>query len=53
MKNNKLESICSIFLLILSVFLFFTKKGGVGFFVFLIGLGLYIYSRRDSDYRSI
>lgn len=53
MKNNKLESICSIFLLILSVFLFFAKKGGVGFFVFLIGLGLYIYSRRGSDYRSI
>lgn len=53
MKNIKLETLCSISLLILSVFLFFTKKGGVGFFVFVIGLGLYIYSRRGTDYRSM
>ena len=53
MDKGKLESIVGIFLLIVSVFLFFTKRGGLGFIVFLIGLGTYIYSRRGSDYRSM
>lgn len=53
MDKRKLVSIAGIVLLILSVFLFFTKRGGIGFIVFLIGLGTYIYSRRGSDYRSM
>lgn len=53
MKKLKLESIFGIVFVILSVILFFSKRGGLGFLVFLIGLGLYIYSRRGTDYRSI
>lgn len=53
MTNTSFEAIAGIVLIILSVFMFFTKRGGLGFIVFLIGLGLYIYSRRGKDYRSI
>lgn len=51
MHERKLLSILAIVFIILSVFMFFTKKGGMGFLVFLIGLGLYIFSRRGTDYR--
>ena len=53
MRKNKIESIIGLALLILSVFMFINKRGGLGFFVFLIGLGLYIYSRRGTDYKSM
>lgn len=53
MNERKLLSILAIVFIILSVFMFFTKKGGMGFLVFLIGLGLYIFSRRGTDYRSM
>lgn len=53
MKKLKLESIFGIVFIILSVILFFFKRGGLGFLVFLIGLTLYIYSRRGTDYRSM
>lgn len=53
MDKIKLESIIGVVLVILSLFMFFTRRGGLGFIVFLIGLGLYIYSRRGSDYRSM
>lgn len=53
MDKRKLESIIGVVLVILSLFMFFTRRGGLGFIVFLIGLGLYIYSRRGNDYRSM
>lgn len=53
MNERKLESILAIVFIIISVFMFFTKRGGMGFIVFLIGLGLYIFSRRGTDYRSM
>ena len=45
MKGRKFESILAIVFIILSVFMFYTKRGAMGFLVFLIGLGLYIFSR--------
>lgn len=53
MNERKIESILVIVFIIISVFMFFTKRGGMGFIVFLIGLGLYIFSRRGTDYRSM
>ncbi len=53
MNERKIESILAIVFIIISVFMFFTKRGGMGFIVFLIGLGLYIFSRRGTDYRSM
>ena len=53
MNQRKIESILAIVFIIISVFMFFTKRGGMGFLVFLIGLGLYIFSRRGIDYRSM
>lgn len=53
MNERKLESILAIVFIIISVFMFFTKRGGMGFIVFLIGLGLYIFSRGGTDYRSM
>ena len=53
MNERKFESILAVVFIILSVFMFFTKRGGVGFIVFLLGLGLYIFSRRGTDYRSM
>ena len=53
MNEKKIESILAIIFIIISVFMFFTKRGGMGFLVFLIGLGLYIFSRRGTDYRSM
>lgn len=53
MNERKIESIFAIVFIIISVFMFFTKRGGMGFIVFLIGLGLYIFSRRGTDYRSM
>ena len=45
MNERKFESMLAIIFIIISVFMFFTKRGGMGFLVFLIGLGLYIFSR--------
>ena len=53
MNDRMVEKVFGIVFIILSVFLFFTKRGGMGFLVFLIGLGLYIFSRRGTDYRSM
>ena len=53
MNERKIESILAMVFIIISVFMFFTKRGGMGFIVFLIGLGLYIFSRRGTDYRSM
>ena len=53
MDKRKLEGIAGIVLIIISVIMFFAKRGGLGFIVFLLGLGLYIYSRRGTDYRSM
>ena len=53
MNERKIESILAIVFIIISVFMFFTKRGGMGFLVFLIGLGIYIFSRRGTDYRSM
>ena len=53
MNERKIESILAIVFIILSVFMFFTKRGAMGFIVFLLGLGLYIFSRRGTDYRSM
>ena len=53
MNERKLLSILAIVFIIISVYMFFTKKGGMGFLVFLIGLGIYIFSRRGTDYRSM
>ena len=53
MNERKIESILAVVFIIISVFMFFTKRGGMGFLVFLLGLGLYIFSRRGTDYRSI
>lgn len=53
MNERKLLSILAIVFISISVFMFFTKKGGMGFLVFLIGLGIYIFSRRGTDYRSM
>lgn len=53
MNERKFESMLAIIFIIISVFMFFTKRGGVGFLVFLLGLGLYIFSRRGTDYRSM
>lgn len=53
MNERKFESMLAIIFIIISVFMFFTKRGGMGFLVFLIGLGLYIFSRWGTDYRSM
>ena len=53
MNERKIESILAIIFIIISVFMFFTIRGGMGFLVFLLGLGLYIFSRRGTDYRSM
>ena len=53
MNERKIESILAVVFIIISVFMFFTKRGGMGFLVFLLGLGLYIFSRRGTDYRSM
>lgn len=53
MKKTKLQSTIGVVLVILSVFMFYNKRGGLGFFVFFIGLGLYIYSRRGTDFKSM
>ena len=53
MNDRMIEKVFGIVFIILSVFFFFTKRGGMGFIVFLIGLGLYIFSRRGTDYKSM
>jgi len=53
MPKVQLEKIFGICLIIMSVFMFAKKYGGLGFLIFLIGLGLYIYSRRGTDYKSM
>ena len=53
MRKIKVEKTLGILMIILSVFMFFSKKAGLGFVIFIIGLFLYIYSRKGTDYRSM
>lgn len=53
MDVNKGLGIVGTILIAIAVVLFFNKQGGLGFISLLLGLGLYIYSRRDKDFRSM
>ena len=53
MRKIKVEKTLGILMIILSVFMFFSKEGELGFVIFIIGLFLYIYSRKGTDYRSM
>ena len=53
MNDRMIEKVFGIIFIILSVFLFFTKRGGLGFLAFFFGLGIYIFSRRGTDYKSM
>ena len=53
MRKIKVEKTLGILMIILSVFMFFSKEGELGFVIFIIGLFLYIYSRKGTYYRSI
>ncbi len=53
MDKVKVERIIGIIMIILSIFFFFSKRGVIGLVVFLMGLFMYIYSRKGTDYRSM
>lgn len=53
MDDKKLKQIGAIIAIIASVVLFFKKQGGVGFFFLLIGLILFIRSKKGENYMSM